>query len=460
MKRFALLRVWLLAALSLAVMPVSAQFLRTSYFMDGNSKLQLNPANLPDRGYVNVPVLGSLNAAAYTNSLGSQDLIDVFDSDEDFWDNPNFYNKLKVANDLGISLSTDIISFGFFRGRNFWNVNVGVRVDVEAGIPRNMFDFLRESPSDIDDVRGWNNQNFQISDQFLGLNAYTEVGLGYARIINERLTVGGKFNVLLGMGNLNMKINNVQIQTSELYDLYGNPNLDASASIDVDASVEANMKGLELTTDGYDGAIDGVDMNGFGVGGYGVGFDLGATYKLLDNLTLSAAVTDLGFISWSKSSSTGVTGQNSQTYNKDNLDEFLNRVEDGEVLDFDLFGLKKDDVQKKRSTRLPTTLVLGAEYAFWRDRFAVGALYTTRWGMNRTLNELTLSANFRPAGAFGVSASYSMLQSAGKTFGVAVKLGPLMLGTDYLYLGKNTQSVNAFLGLSFSLGKKKPEVLL
>ena len=78
--------------------------------------------------------------------------------------------------------------------------------------------------------------------------------------------------------------------------------------------------------------------------------------------------------------------------------------------------------------------------------------------MNRTLSEVTLSANFRPTTKIGLSASYSMLQSAGKPFGAAIKRGPLTLGTDYLFLGKNTRSVNVFLGLSRTIGKKRPEV--
>ena len=457
MKRIAYLRVLVIAAVLGLAMPMSAQFLRTGYFMDGSNRMQLNPANLPSRGYLDVPALGTLNVGAYTNSLGLNDLINTFDSDGDFWDNPDFYNKLKVANNLGVSLSTDIISFGFYRGKNFWSANVGVRLDVEAGIPKNMFKYLRESPDDMDDLSGWNGRNDQISDLNLGLNAFTEVGVGYARIVNDRLTVGGKFNVLLGVGNLDMNINNIQITSNELYDNYGNINYDAEATVDVDASLEANMKGLELTTD-QDGVIDGVEMNGFGIGGYGVGIDLGATYRLLDNLTVSAAVTDLGFISWSKSSSTVVEADETQPYNSDNIGEFLDRVDGGEVIDFDMFGLQKGNVQKKRSTRLPTTLTVGAEYGFWKNRFSVGALSTTRWGMYRTLSELTLSANFRPARAIGLSASYSMLQSAGKTFGAAVKLGPLTIGTDYLFLGKNTRSVNVFMGISMGLGKTRPEV--
>jgi hypothetical protein len=38
-----------------------------------------------------------------------------------------------------------------------------------------------------------------------------------------------------------------------------------------------------------------------------------------------------------------------------------------------------------------------------------------------------------------------------------VKLGPLFVGTDYMFFGGNSKSVNGFLGISFPLGgKAKP----
>lgn len=43
---------------------------------------------------------------------------------------------------------------------------------------------------------------------------------------------------------------------------------------------------------------DNIDYDKFGLGGLGFGLDLGATYQLLPDLELSAAVTDLSFMSW------------------------------------------------------------------------------------------------------------------------------------------------------------------
>lgn len=46
------------------------------------------------------------------------------------------------------------------------------------------------------------------------------------------------------------------------------------------------------------GKVDGIDDYSFSLPGFGLAFDFGATYQVLDNLTVSASITDLGFISW------------------------------------------------------------------------------------------------------------------------------------------------------------------
>ena len=44
-------------------LPANAQFLRTSYFMEGTHyRQQLNPALTPTKGYFNLPVVGAVNA--------------------------------------------------------------------------------------------------------------------------------------------------------------------------------------------------------------------------------------------------------------------------------------------------------------------------------------------------------------------------------------------------------------
>ena len=102
-------------------------------------------------------------------------------------------------------------------------------------------------------------------------------------------------------------------------------------------------------------------------------------------------------------------------------------------------------------------LNLGLTYGdrFFNNKLAVGVLSTTRFVQPDALTELTFSANYRPKSWFNVALSYSAIQSAGKSFGLGLKLGPIFLGTDYMFLGKNSNSVNGFIGVSIPLNKRK-----
>ena len=447
-----------------------AQFLRTSYFMEGTHyRQQLNPALAPGRGYLNLPVIGTFNASVNSSTLGYQDVMDIIDNSEgsDFFTSDAFIKKLDNVNNLNVNLSTDILSAGWYKGKNFWSFNIGLRNDIGASIPKSMFEFLREMDGlSGDDWKRLSNINQKVQGQSLEINSYAEVGVGLARNITSRLTVGARVKALLGVGNLRLDINNISVTSnlsgSENID-WNNPtfeqlqNLRGSAEIKVDAVLENSSKLIELSE--KDGVIDEIDFGTFGLAGYGLGIDLGASYKLMDKLTLSASLLDLGFMKWSKKNTSVAKATADQSYNLINSserDEFVDKVSSGEVLNFDMLNMTLDNsAQKDRSTSLTSTLVLGAEYELLGDWLAVGALYTGRFAKPETLNELTFSANCRPKNNLNLALSYSVWQGSGKTFGVAAKLGPIFVGTDYMFFGKDTKNLNAYIGFSIPLNKQK-----
>ena len=482
----------------------NAQFLRTSYFMEGTHyRQQLNPALTPTKGYFNLPVIGAVNATVGSTSLGYQDIIDIIDDGDDFYTKPDFMNRLKDNNKLNVNFSTEILSAGWYKGKNFWSFNIGLRTDIGANLTKNMFTFLNEMETVEEN---WRNSNYVISGQQLNINAYTEIGLGLSRQINSRLTVGARVKALLGIGNMELKLNRVAMSANlpsdqqinqwssesywnsmtpsqaaqaaqELKDKFNNYH----ANLTVGAELKSSFKGLELQEEeGKDYVTDfDFDSGKLGIAGYGFGIDLGASYKILDNLTVSASVLDLGFISWSKSSTKiasanpdpidikGSTYANMVDPNNPNTvmnavnqlqndaQGYMDRVTNGDVLDYDMLQLEVSDAKESRKSRLASTLVLGAEYGFFNNKLAVGVLSTTRFVQPDALTELTFSANYRPKSWFNVALSYSAIQSAGKSFGLGLKLGPLFVGTDYMFLGKNSNSVNGFVGVSIPLGGRK-----
>ena len=482
----------------------NAQFLRTSYFMEGTHyRQQLNPALTPTKGYFNLPVIGAVNATVGSTSLGYQDIIDIIDDGDDFYTKPDFMNRLKDNNKLNVNFSTEILSAGWYKGKNFWSFNIGLRTDIGANLTKNMFTFLNEMETVEEN---WRNSNYDISGQRLNINAYTEVGLGLSRQINSRLTVGARVKALLGIGNMELKLNKVAMNanlpndaeitkwSSESYWSSMTPSQAAQAAqelkdkfnnyhanLTVGAELKSSFKGLELKEEeGKDYVTDfDFDSGKLGIAGYGYGIDLGASYKILDNLTVSASVLDLGFISWSKSSTKiasanpdpidikGSTYANMVNPNDPNTvmnavnqlqndaQGYMDRVTNGDVLDYDMLQLEVGDAKESRKSRLASTLVLGAEYGFFNNKLAVGVLSTTRFVQPDALTELTFSANYRPKSWFNVALSYSAIQSAGKSFGLGLKLGPVFVGTDYMFLGKNSNSVNGFVGVSIPLGGRK-----
>ena len=100
-------------------------------------------------------------------------------------------------------------------------------------------------------------------------------------------------------------------------------------------------------------------------------------------------------------------------------------------------------------------MVLGGEYKLLNDKLSLGLLSTTRFLQPSTVTELTLSSGYQVSKMLGFSLTYSMIQSGGTGLGLGMKLGPLVVATDYLYFGNSTRCVNALLGISIPLGGRK-----
>lgn len=467
----------------------SAQFLRTSYLQDVPYSLQMNPAQVPSHGYFS-PILGPLSVTMQSNALGTADVQDMFDSKGDYFKSNDFLDKLKSDNNVNMNISWDQINVGWFKGNNFWNFSTGTRIEMGATVPKSIFTLMRDfnGVESLDWTNGGQGLQWDLAGEKLNMQIYQEVGIGFARRINDKLTVGAKAKLLLGAANVDFEISEAKVQTpagidmdkinkiietSDLENLdwskftsddYKNyqdlvnirNNINGTSYIGVQGKVKASMGGLEWKHNDK-GFIDGAKMNGFKVSGYGFGIDLGATYEVIDNLEITAAITDLGFINWSKSESKEISigvddSFNLNVGNDADLFEFAKKVSSEEVINFDMLKMEDKDGESY-TTSLYTTLALGGQYTL--GDLVVGGLYTGRFAKPKTISELTLSAAYNLSTLLNVAFSYSMIQSAGKSFGLGLKFGPLYVGTDYMFFGSNTKCVNVLAGLSIPLGKGK-----
>lgn len=434
---------------------LSAQQLRTSYFMDKSIvRGAMNPALRPVRGYVNIPVLSGVSINFNSNSLTVDKIFakrngKVVTFLDESVNAEQFLSSIKDRNDLNIDVATNLFGFGFYAGKGFWSFDMGVKVEGNTSLPKELFEFAKVGP-------GIEGHRYDMKDLQIKASVYTDLALGYSRKVNDKLTVGGKLKLILGISNIDMQID-------EMSATLGNEEWIVNSK----GTMEATMKGLEPELEYENGKryFDGFELDGFGIGGVGFGVDLGATYKLLPQLTLSAAVVDLGLISWSKANT--VSGVSASNYKFDGFD-LTGSDEPAEDMVNDFGELTRfESVESKgRTTSLRTTINIGGEYAFFENTLSVGLLSSTQFRAIETYSELTVSGNWRPLDWLSATVSYSFIHSKFRTIGCALNLSPswinFYIGTDYMF-GKVTpqfvpirqKCANLYFGIGIPLAKER-----
>lgn len=191
--------------------------------------------------------------------------------------------NLDTKNELNLDLNVGILGFGFKTKHGFFTFSSQVRANAQLGIPKDVFHFLAEGNVD-ENGKG---RNLTLIDQdLLSVQSYVECGIGYGLNVNENLTVGTRFKLLLGIANINT--------TNTHIDLTTDPNLNSlTVNMDYHLRMSAPVR-LSVVGDTAISAklIEEIPQN------FGFAVDLGARYKINDKLSVAASILDLGKIHW------------------------------------------------------------------------------------------------------------------------------------------------------------------
>lgn len=415
--------------------PLLGQGLRTSYFMDVPNRLEMNPALLPSVGYFNATSTGEYTSNSLTIDK-LLDVTDITDKGNTIPDKDGFVNQLLDNNKIQSNAAFDLLSFGFYTGKSFWSFHAGIRIKGQGSIPKEVF----ELANDLNDLE--NLRDYTIPELQLGYQGYGEAGIGYGRQLTDRLTIGGRINVLIGLAQSSMKMKNLQIRRNGDYATV------IPQDTELTLSPGNKFDTVEEENDFYenDGTmyLDKMYPDHFAVSGFGMGFDVGASFRILNELTVSAAINNLGFFNWNNSMVSEAQSREVNIY------DLSNDLIDGDILAFE--NARKENVRRS----LNPVLNLGAEYGFLNNKLSVGILSSTCFGGIFASSELTLSGNYRPSSWFGATLSYSVIQSKFKDVGIGLKLGPLFIGSDYLFFKSplHANTISGHIGVIYSLGKK------
>jgi outer membrane protein OmpA-like peptidoglycan-associated protein len=411
--RFLLL---IIAVFTLAISS-NAQQVNTTYFLE-NAPMRhvINPAFQPvSNFYMTFPAVGYTSLWAGNNKLSLGDL--VFNDGQGNTItalHPNAEGQLwnKLPNMLNVDADIHLSLFGFgwrIREKGYAHFNITERIITEVGMPKSMFGPLLQQ-----DLNTWDFSSLRAS-----ATVYTDIALGYSHIINEHWTVGGKLKVLLGHTHMSGKFDDLQFNSNqEQAALVGSGTIKQAGIL----QAIAERQDINLST------ISNV-WNYLSPMGYGGAIDLGATYKPIQNLQITAAVTDLGFIHWKKGSTAALSidttfnGLGDFVYedyvsgdNEFQSDSLLADITNG--LEQYATALHIEQVNNKPFNQmLNATLNVGIDANFWKNRVGVGVYSRTRIHNNRISEEVTLGAAFRPVNWFHLAASYSFLNGKWSNIG-------------------------------------------
>ena len=427
------------AVLGVASTAATAQNLNSGYFNDGYLyRHDLNPAFGNDQKYVAFPALGNFNVGLRSN-LGVDNILynvngrtvlflhpDVSDS--------QFLSGINDKNRIGETLKLQLFGTGFQAFGGYNTVEINARQNLNVDLPGSLLRLAKE---------GLQNKTYDISDFSAHADAYAELAFGHSRQIDDKLRVGAKVKVLLGVGNVDANFNKASLTLGE-----------NEWSGVTNAEIQASLKSMafltETTERGPEGKkqphtyVNDIDIDSWGIAGFGLGFDLGAEYKLDQNWSFSAALLDLGFIGYSNNYVASTNGDREIHTGDylfsfdDNADNSFERMGDQLIADLsELYELQDNGNTGGRTKALAATMNLGVQYTpdFYK-KLTIGLMNSTRMG-KYGWTEFRLSANVSPVKAFSASATF-----AAGTFGTS--FGWL--------LNAHPTGFNFFLGMDHTLG--------
>jgi outer membrane protein OmpA-like peptidoglycan-associated protein len=326
--------------------------------------------------------------------------------------------------------------------------------------------------SDLDDLE---NQTFNNATFNLNVNAASEYSFTYAREVFDKgthyLKAGLTFKYLIGGVSGQINTNNLNYEIRD----------DLATTDPDDNLVRLNQfQGKIAYSRNNLEDFEGLDLLN-GSQGNGVGFDLGAIYEYrpdvedytyqMDGEThynnrknkykyrISLSLMDIGGVRYRgdnvrfydfNSSNRTITADDLE--NIDQIEDFAEKL-----------GVNTNDFKNSFRASLPTTLNVSFDYRLAGKLYANASLVHNLRGQNATgmrqNSMFALTPRFE-TGGFEIALPLNLQSNYSKfALGLALKLGPLRIGSDnlgaVLNLG-NPHGANVYFGLGFGLMNKKP----
>lgn len=441
-----------LAAWPLAGTTALAQTEGTLYFMNSLPQVvEANPAIVPRyKTAIGLPGISSFGGV-YANNGFTADQFITESNGVAAIDLTGWTQNLASENYVNVSAFADVFRVGL-RINPQWYIMASSTVKQYSStmIPKALASVLVDGTASM--VNSYSNTSPQAE-----MLSYLQTALGASYQVNGRFTVGGRIKFLNGLANVTTERSSMIVEVDNNYQMT--------------LTGDALVKTAGISTSGTAGSYQLGDNLG---NNYGWGVDLGVNYKFMEKLQVSAALNDLGFISW---------GNNTQSYSLDpaKAQYVFSGFDVNQLLDDNSGYLSQqlDSLEAKfemteaptgsYTTALPSRYYLAAQYELvpklrlgtlffgesFRDRFAAGMTASLNKDFGDWLSaSVTYTVSNRSYNNIGVGLSFNLSPVQFYILGDNLLMAPATLVAgesinDYL---NNSQLLTVRAGLNLVFG--------
>lgn len=269
-------------------------------FTDIPQSLMLNPgADVNFNYHVGVPFLSQIHLNA---GFRGASVYDVFANDgRDINDKiENTLNTLTSNDFFTLTQQLDLINFGWRSKRNkdlYYSGGMYQELDLIVYFPKDFAVLAYQGNQDFIDVP------FRFSNISATGELLTVYHFGYNKKVDKKLTFGARAKLYSSMFNFRSTKNRgtfITINTPQGNNIY--QHLISNADVSVQTAGYASLREIESEddTDGGKQVLNKFLGRAFLGGNLGVGVDVGFTYKLEDQWTVTGSATDLGVMFYTK----------------------------------------------------------------------------------------------------------------------------------------------------------------
>lgn len=380
-----------------------------------------------------LPAMSGIHANI-NSRLSYNELFTKVEPDSTVVDVPKAISFLQKNNAVTSHININLLHLGMrLQSGAFLSFHVQERIEADLLYPREILDFIWNG--------GENYQNKPLNVGRVGFRAthFREFGFGYAKTVNEQLSIGARAKFLLGLADASTPGNFKASLTSdgEIFQL------------------DADWKNAALRTSGlniYEGEVGDIGSHMIFNSNNGVALDLGMTYELSKDYAISASLLDVGFISWKEDIENWFVNDTTFSYegvNLDGLNDIRQTVEDTLFSKFET-----DKNEQAYSAWLPTRAYASWIYR-WSDETDIYTTIGSRFIQQQFKNLYGLGISHRFGRALRASVNVTKLPQQFFNMGAALAAtgGPvrLYIAADHMvnFSVPDAQALDVRLGINF-----------